>query len=103
MKTYVLAEAVASDLDAIWDRIAADKPDAADRWIARLFSAFEKLARNPALGHTRKDLTNHSVLFWSIEAYLIVYRDQPEFVEIVAVTQGSRDIPIFLSQRTSRS
>jgi plasmid stabilization system protein ParE len=29
-----------------------------------------------------------------------IYRVQDELIEIVAVTQGARDIPAFLSQRT---
>jgi hypothetical protein len=31
---------------------------------------------------------------------MILYRVQADSVEIVAITQGSRDIPAFLSQRT---
>jgi plasmid stabilization system protein ParE len=35
-----------------------------------------------------------------VEAYLILYRVQAERIEIVAVTQGARDIPAFLRKRT---
>jgi plasmid stabilization system protein ParE len=52
------------------------------------------------MGHKRKDLTDYSVLFWPVEAYLILYRVQAERIEIVAVTQGARDIPAFLRKRT---
>jgi hypothetical protein len=34
-----------------------------------------------------------------VGAYLILYRIQKEFIEIVGVTQGARDIPTFLRQR----
>jgi plasmid stabilization system protein ParE len=37
--------------------------------------------------------------FWTVGAYLIIYRAEREGVEIVAVTQGSRDIPAFLRGR----
>ena len=80
--------------------IAKDSLDAADNWIARLFDAFDALAHMPLMGHTRKDLTNLPVRFWPVGAYLIIYRVQSGHVEIVAVTQGSRDIPTFLRQRT---
>jgi plasmid stabilization system protein ParE len=96
MKGYVLAAAAESDLDAIWEYIAGDNLEAADRWIAKLFDAFDALGRTPGMGHTRQDLTSLPVLFWPVGAYLIVYRIRQDRVEIVAVTQGSRDIPNFL-------
>ncbi len=63
MSRYLLASAAESDLDSIWEYIARDSVDAADRWIAKLFDAFEVLAVNPAIGHTREDLTAVPVLF----------------------------------------
>jgi len=56
----------------------------------------------PSMGHKREDLTAHPVVFWPVGAYLIVYRAGRSSVEIVAVTQGSRDIPAFLSRRIGR-
>jgi plasmid stabilization system protein ParE len=99
MSGYVLGTAAELDLDEIWEYIAEDSIDAADRWIERLFDAFEKLAQNPGIGHKREDLTAYPVLFWPVGAYLILYRVQSELLEIVAVTQGARDIPSFLRQR----
>jgi len=101
MSGFVLTTATELDLNDIWDYIAADSLDAADRWIEKLFAAFEALVRNPGIGHKREDLTTHPVLFFPVGSYLILCRcragDHP--VEIVAVTQGSRDIPAFLRQR----
>ena len=96
---YVLGTDADLDLDDIWEYIAADSLDAADRWIAKLFDAFEALGSTPGMGHRREDLTNYPVLFWPVGAYLIIYRATSEAVEIVAVTQGSRDIPSFLRRR----
>jgi toxin ParE1/3/4 len=84
---------------AIWDYIAADSIEAADRWTERLFLAFELIAESPALGHRRTDLTTSPVLFWPIEKYLIIYRVDPHSVRIVAVTHGARDVPTLLSER----
>jgi len=97
---YVLSTGAELDLDEIWEYIANDNINAADRWIDKLFDAFEVIARNPGIGHKRQDLTGYPVLFWPVGAYLILYRIQPAQVEIVAVTQGARDIPSFLRQRT---
>jgi toxin ParE1/3/4 len=99
MKAYVLSTGADLDLDEIWEYIAQDNIAAADRWIDKLFDAFDKLARSPGMGHKRGDLTAYPVLFWQVSAYLILYRVQKEFIEIVAVTQGARDIPSFLRQR----
>ena len=82
----------------IW-MIARDNIEAADHWISELFDAFEALGQNPRMGHMRTDLTPYPVLFWSVGAYLIIYRAERLPIEIVAVTQGSRDIPAFLHRR----
>jgi plasmid stabilization system protein ParE len=50
MTGYVLSADAERDLDHIWDFIAEDSIDMADRWIGKLFDAFESLARNPRLG-----------------------------------------------------
>lgn len=98
MKTYVLGLAAERDLDSIWEYIANDNPEAADRWILKLLNAFETLASNPGIGHRREDLTSLPILFWPVGAYLVLYRSRSDIVEIVAVTQGARDIPAFLSE-----
>ncbi len=99
MSRYVLSDDCAADLDNIWEYIARDSVQQSDRWVARLFKAFETIALNPGLGHRREDLTQLPVLFWPVGKYLILYRVQPEYIEIVAVTQGARDIPTFLGRR----
>ncbi len=98
MSGYILNVDADLDLDDIWDYIAADNVDA-DRWIAKLFDAFDAVGRSPGMGHKREDLTEYPVLFWPVGAYLIIYRAVHRPIEIVAVTQGSRDIPAFLQRR----
>lgn len=99
VNSYFFGIYVQADLNAIWEYIAADNPDAADRWIQKLFEAFDALAQAPFMGHLRTDLTYHQVRFWPVGAYLVIYRSGDGPVEIVAVTQGSRDIPAFLYNR----
>lgn len=100
MSGYILSVDAEFDLDDIWEYIARDNIDAADRWIEKLFSAFEALGRTPGIGHQREDLTAHPILFWPVGAYLVIYRVDRHPIEIAAVTQGSRDIPVFLHRRT---
>ena len=99
MRGYVLSADVAADLDDIWEHIAADSIDAADRWIGKLFDAFDALAKTPGMGHRREDLTPYPVLFWPVSSYLIIYRAERLPIEIIGVTRGSRDIPAFLHER----
>jgi plasmid stabilization system protein ParE len=72
MSPYVLGVDAEKDLDEIWEQIASDSVDAADRFVARLFAAFEALARHPGRGHIREDLTSLPVLFWPVGNYLII-------------------------------
>ena len=58
MSGYLLGVEVDLDLDEFWEYIAADKIDAADRWVGKLFDAFEALARSPGMGHRRLILIN---------------------------------------------
>jgi plasmid stabilization system protein ParE len=101
MSGYVLGREAEGDLDDIWDYIAKDSVDAADRVIAQFFEAFDALARNPSMGHKRPDLTQSPVLFWPLGNYLVIYRPQRRLVEIVAIVHGKRDIPVFLRRRTA--
>jgi hypothetical protein len=45
---------------------------AAGRWIAKLFDAFEEIARHA--GHRQEELTGCPLLFWTVGAYPIIYR-----------------------------
>ena len=99
MSHYVLSAGADADLDEIWEFIAQDNAEAADRWIEKLFDAFETLARTPGIGHKRTDLAALPVLFWPVGAYLIIYRTGLKCIEIVAVTQGGREIPTFIGKR----
>ena len=74
MTQYILSEDAALDLDGIWEFIAEDSIDAADRWIGKLFDAFDAIGDAPGIGHRREDLTAYPVLFWPLGAYLIIYR-----------------------------
>jgi plasmid stabilization system protein ParE len=48
--SYVLSDETRFDIDEIWDYIAQDSPDAADRYIDELHHVFSLLAANPLMG-----------------------------------------------------
>src|SRR3989475_13168414 len=93
MTPYILAPEALQDLQELWDYIAAENLDAADRVIDTLFAAFERLAAMPGLGHRREDLTDRPLRFWAVDAYLVIYRAERTPIEIVAVTPGGRGRP----------
>jgi len=99
VKRYTLASAVEADLQAIWQHVAEDSIDSADRLLERFYSEFQYLADNPGSGHKREDLTFLPLLFWTTGAYLIVYWTLNRELEVLAVVHGARHIPEFLSMR----
>jgi toxin ParE1/3/4 len=99
MPAYVLSPDALQDLQDIWDFIALDNAQAADNLENEFFEAFGMLARQPRMGHTRLDLTDRDVRFWTVGSYLIVYRQLPRTIEIVALLHGSRDIPEVMCKR----
>lgn len=95
MAPFRLTPAAIEDLDAIWLYIYRDNPAAADAVEGEIKSACALLARKPLLGHTRRDLTDLPVRFWTIPKYpnyLIVYRPGLRPIEIVRVIHGMRDL-----------
>jgi len=101
MSAYVLSPGAKQDLDDLWDYVADEDVDAADRLIELIFDAFEELARFPDMGHKREDLTKFPVLFWPVGNYVIIYRGMRSPIEIVAIVHGKRDIPAFLRLRSA--
>ncbi len=99
MSAYQISPAALKDLKAIATYIAEDSFSAAERWNARLIEEIQFLAKSPGLGRARKDISFQNILFWPVGSYLILYRVASNGIEVVAVTQGSRDLPRFLRRR----
>lgn len=63
---YQLTPSAQRDVDRITDFIAEDNVEAALRVHDTLEEAFRHLAEMQAMGHTREDLTEQPVKFWSV-------------------------------------
>jgi plasmid stabilization system protein ParE len=96
MADHIFSPEARLDLFEIWEYIARDNIGAADRVIEEIREAINLLARNPDLGHLRKDFTTKPVRFWSIYSYLIVYDPATRPLEVVRVLSGYRDIATIL-------
>lgn len=99
MSRFQLSKEAFADLQAIWEYIFQDNPEAADRILDEFHEAFSMLARSPKAGHIRNDLTGQDVLFWPIRSYLIVYTANVRPLCIVRVLHGRRDVRKLLRNR----
>ena len=96
MKRYVLTPSAKRDVNDIWDYIANDNIEAADRVLDALESAMVKLAKNPGVGHWREELADKRHRFWLVYSYLIAYRHQAKPLQIVRVLHAARDLQSIL-------
>jgi antitoxin ParD1/3/4 len=87
---YALHPEALDDIDDIWQYIANDSVDAADRAIETIFENIARLAASPQQGHRRPDLTSAPLLFWRLYSYLIVYAPAERPLWIIAVIHGQR-------------
>ena len=91
MTGYDFHPDAALDLDEIWEFIAADNLDGADRVIADVLAALDKLVPFPYQGHKRPDLTSRPLRFTLVHDYLIAYAPDEAPLWVVAVIHGRRN------------
>jgi toxin ParE1/3/4 len=93
MPTLRKALRVERDLGVIWEYIAADNPEAAERCLRQIDSQFHRLARSPFVGRERTDLAA-GLRSFAVGNYVIFYQPlaDSDGVQIVRVIEGHRDI-----------
>jgi plasmid stabilization system protein ParE len=96
MKAFVLTPLAARDLNEIWDYLANDSIEAADRVLTALEKALRGLSKNPGKGHRREDLADSQHRFFLVYSYLIVYRAETKPLQVIRVLHASRDVQTLL-------
>ncbi len=91
MRRIRFAEAGAQDIEEIYDYIAADNIEAADKVLSRLQARWRSLLSKPGIGSKRDELRN-GMRSITEGNYVIFYQATPEEIEIVRVLHASRDI-----------
>jgi plasmid stabilization system protein ParE len=91
MTVYEFHPEARIDLDEIWDYIAADSIDAADRTVDQILRRIRNLASFPHQGHLRTDLTNRPLRFIHVRDYLIAYAPDEKPLWVIAVMHGHRN------------
>jgi plasmid stabilization system protein ParE len=98
MRRFVLTAAAEQDLFDLWDYLAQDDFDAADRVTNEISRAIERLVEMPGMGHVRNDLADELIRFWPVRSYLIIYRPESAPLEILRIVSGYRDVAALLDQ-----
>jgi plasmid stabilization system protein ParE len=83
------------DLFEIWNYIARDNLDAADRVESAVYEACALIADAPLRGQVREDLTALPLRFWTLPRfpnYTIVYDPATGPVQIIRILHGRRDL-----------
>lgn len=91
MSGFVLHAEACSDLEEIWEFIAADSLEAADRVREEIFDAIQSLVPFPYVGHSRPDLTSRPLRFQSVRDYVIAYAPDEKPIAVIAVLHGRRN------------
>lgn len=92
MSRYAFHPDAFADLDEIWEYIAVDNIDAADRVLADIHSTLTLLAGSPHIGHRRPDLTTRTLRFHVVrDEYLVAYAPDEKPLWVLAVLHGRRN------------
>lgn len=95
---FVFTEEAEGQLLEILDFLADESESAAVRVGDAIYDALGKLAENPGVGHTREDLTDRPLKFWSVYSYLVVYDPHTRPLTVIAVLHGARDVEKLLKR-----
>ena len=91
MSGFVLHPQAYTDLEEVWEYIAADSLDAADRVREEIYEAIQSLVPFPYIGHSRPDLTARPLRFQSVRDYVIAYAPDEKPLAVIAVLHGRRN------------
>ncbi|CAH1198455.1 Death on curing protein, Doc toxin [Candidatus Nitrotoga sp. BS] len=96
MAQVIWTEPALSDLDAIAEYIALDKPSAAINLVKKVFSSTERLEQFPASGRKPPELEKSRYLEIVINPCRIFYRIEDDKVYILYVMRSERELHKYL-------
>lgn len=83
-------ERAVADLIAIGEYIAADKPEAARRWVERLRHHASLAAELPLAGRRVPEIERDDVRETFLRSYRLVYRVEADGITVLTVFEGHR-------------
>lgn len=92
MSVYAFHPDAFAALDEIWEYIAQDNVNAADRVLADIHSTLILLAGSPHLRQRRPDLATRPLRFHVVrEEFLVAYAPDEKLLWVIAVLHGRRN------------
>ncbi|PID41378.1 MAG: plasmid stabilization protein [Proteobacteria bacterium] len=86
------SEPAESDLGDIYEYIARDVPLYAEQFVDQVLATTNLLTDQPLMGRCVPEAHREDIRELLFQSYRIIYQVKPEFVYIVAVIHGSRDL-----------
>jgi plasmid stabilization system protein ParE len=102
MSGFVLHPAAFRDINEIWEFIAADNLDAADRILNEFRESIEKLVDFPQMGFPREELTTKPLRFFPLRDFLIAYAPEEKPLLVVVVLHARRSPRVLAAVRRQR-
>jgi plasmid stabilization system protein ParE len=101
VSNYKLHPDAFAEINEIWEFIARDNEEAADRTLDEIQSAIDMLVTSPFAGHIRTDLSSRTIRFWLVHSYLIAYIPNKPLT-ILAILHGRRNPKIMAATLRER-
>lgn len=96
LKSFLLSNDADADLDEIFDYTEAEHGfNQAVKYLSDLDNLFGQLVKNPNLGKERKEIKK-GIYNIVEQEHIIFYEIREEYILIVRVLHGRRDIPKFI-------
>jgi toxin ParE1/3/4 len=90
-RTLVITDPARADLDGIYDHIAADSPESAERFITRLIAQLHRIARIGVTGVARDGL-RPGLRMHPFGRYCAYFRVTDDHLVIVRIVHSARDV-----------
>lgn len=103
MAEIVWTEPALGDLDKVADYIALDKPDAASRFVKKVFTAVDRLSAHPLSGRKILELPDTPYREIVVSPCRVFYRFDKKRVYILHVMRGERLLRTFLLEERGDS
>jgi plasmid stabilization system protein ParE len=103
VKHYRLSEDAQNDLDDIRRYLTEEGGARLARHVLKeIRRAMSFLAETAGAGHSREDLTDEPVKFWSVFSYMIVYDPAARPMGVARVLHGSMDLEKLFRKNPTR-
>ena len=87
------------DLEAAFEYVRGDNPQAAARLVERFFEAVEMLSQYPSAGHSGR-VPSTRELSIARTPYIVVYRPVRDEIQILSILHGARRWPESFAKST---